>query len=143
MGDCGCVVADDYDGPEFYSETMRKARKEHRCTECRRIIEHGEHYEYVTGKWDGEFSEHKTCPDCLSIRKAFFCKGWGHGAIYEDLWDHIYYMDGSVSSDCIVPLTATARECVCAMIEEAWTRLDEREAQLEKMRARKTTGIHG
>lgn len=61
---CGC----DADYPEFFREVVRKAKKEHVCTECFRCIEIGEFYEYVCGLWDGHFLVYKTCSFCLDLR---------------------------------------------------------------------------
>jgi hypothetical protein len=80
-----CVCIDDYDGPEVYSSTMRKAKKEHICGECRKPIKVGETYEYVTGLWDGRWDWHKTCRICVAIRDDFMECGWIFGQLWEDL----------------------------------------------------------
>ena len=146
MSDCGCVYVGDDDGDlQFCTVVERKARKEHKCTACERTIERGEHYEYYSGKGlDYGFWQDKTCSDCLSVVDSLFCKGRpANEAMYECLRVHVIEMEGKISSDCIVPLTPRAREKVCEVIEEAWETLDKREAQLEKMRERKTANIHG
>lgn len=143
MGDCSCVYV-DFDGYwECSSSVMRKARKEHKCSECGRTIERGEKYNYFSGKWEGSFDDSKTCVDCLSVIKVFFCNGAGIGAMYDELYRHVLCNDGVISSDCIVPLTPRAREKVCGIIEQAWETLDVRKVQWEKMRERKTDNIHG
>jgi len=122
MNDCACVYVGDYDGPEFVSEKIVKARKIHKCGECGREISPGEKYEKVVGKWEGDLSSHKTCVDCLSIRDNFFCNGWAYGGIWEHLQEHLLEMQGSVSSDCLIGLTPKARESVCEHIEDIWER---------------------
>lgn len=85
-----CVCVDVDDGPEFYSDTMPTARKEHKCGECREIIRVGEKYEKCVGVWDGSFNTHKTCMPCVHIRSEYFECGWNFGAVWEDLanaWD--------------------------------------------------------
>lgn len=81
---CWC----DYDPPEFYDRREPTARKEHRCAECGGRILPGERYERVSGKWDGDFSQFKTCCRCTSLRdwvKAHVpCFCWAHGNIRED-----------------------------------------------------------
>jgi len=82
--DCWC----DYEPPELIRKKTPLARKEHRCSECGSVITVGERYEYVSGKWEGDFSTYKTCPDCVAIRDALdempcFC--WGHGCLWEDI----------------------------------------------------------
>jgi len=57
----------DYDSPKVYTITNPKARKEHRCCECRGVIQVGEIYERYTGIWD-EPDTFKTCPDCVALR---------------------------------------------------------------------------
>ena len=89
MSDYDCVC--DYDPPEFYSEKTRHARTKHKCYECSRAINAGETYEYVSGKWDGDFSVFKTCCRCLELR-AFVkqnvkCFCWAHGNMIEDAID--------------------------------------------------------
>jgi len=78
----------DYDPPEFYSQRMQTAKKEHRCEECGKPICTGETYENVSGKWDGRFDTFKTCTRCLALKdwvKAHVpCFCWAHGNIRED-----------------------------------------------------------
>lgn len=84
MDACYC----DYDAPEFYHQENRKAKKEHRCSECARAIEPGETYEHVRGKWNGDVDTFKTCPRCLAlkewVRAHVPCFCWAHGNIIED-----------------------------------------------------------
>ena len=110
----------DYDGdlPVLFTSVKRKARKQHKCCECKRQIEAGETYLVEEGKWDGEFETFKTCSDCLSIRETFFGYGFILGEILETLSDHIY--GGDVPERCIAELTPRAREMVCEIIEEKW-----------------------
>ena len=37
--DCGVCLSGDYDRPEFYHDTIVKARKQYKCCECNRAIE--------------------------------------------------------------------------------------------------------
>ena len=121
MDNCSCVYVDlDEVQPDFFSQRTPTARKPHKCHECHRDILSGEKYEYVIGKWEGEFNTWKTCSDCLSIRKSFFCEGYYFGGLFECLYEHILDMNGEISSDCLTPLTKVARDKVCDMIEEVW-----------------------
>lgn len=81
----------DYDRPSLYVSENRKARKEHRCLECFRVIHAGEQYQHVRGVWDGEPGTYKTCAHCLVGQKLLQdeCGGFSHGAIDEDLEEHI------------------------------------------------------
>lgn len=80
---CVCV---DFDGEtaEFFSERMVKARKDHVCTECGDTIKKGDTYEYVVGKWEGDFDYYKTCQTCKNIRNDLFQCGWTYGNMWED-----------------------------------------------------------
>jgi hypothetical protein len=85
--DCYC----DYDAPEFYGSSVRRARRPHRygCEECDQPIKAGQRYELVAGKWDGTFFTFKTCQGCLDLRTwvknnvPCFC--WAHGNIHDDM----------------------------------------------------------
>jgi len=84
MESCYC----DYDLPEFFSETVRTAKKPHRCCECGRAIAVGEKYENVTGKWEGDFSTYKTCVRCRAVRLYVIehvpCFCWYYGTMLQD-----------------------------------------------------------
>lgn len=56
--------------PECSTRANPKARKEHRCCECRGTIFIGEHYEKESGIWAGEPASFKTCSDCTELRKS-------------------------------------------------------------------------
>jgi hypothetical protein len=127
MSDCGCVYIDVDETSETICQEIRKARKTHKCEECNREIIKGEKYEYLFSKYDGSTDVHKTCLDCLSIRKTFFCDGWYYGQLWEALFEHIRDMDGRISSSCLVDLTPRARERVCEQIEEVWEDLGDDE----------------
>lgn len=58
--------------PNFYTVTNPKARKEHKCCECRGVIQKGERYQNYAGHWnDSGFGEFKTCSDCEQLRDDF------------------------------------------------------------------------
>jgi hypothetical protein len=80
---CEC----DYERPEFYKATIRKARNAHRCSECGSHIKPGEQYESVAGKWEGEFSTFETCSLCLELRiyttNNIPCACWAHGNLLD------------------------------------------------------------
>ena len=62
-----------FDGitPQAFCETKRKAKKEHKCCECKEIISKGEIYIYSSGIWDGEPNSYKTCLTCESVRNEY------------------------------------------------------------------------
>ena len=55
--------------PECMTIVERKARKEHKCGECRKSIERGDKYQYISGIWEGEPSSYKTCLSCAKLRE--------------------------------------------------------------------------
>jgi hypothetical protein len=64
---CECDYDDDR--PEFFSEMVVRARKQHRCTECFGPIFSGETYKRRSGKWDGEFRDYPECYLCMELRE--------------------------------------------------------------------------
>ncbi|HWA67144.1 MAG TPA: hypothetical protein VG899_12350 [Mycobacteriales bacterium] len=75
---------------EFTSVSHPRARKEHRCDECRRIIKSGEVYQRFAGKCDGYLSSYTTCSHCEAavgwLIKA--CEGYIFGLALADLREH-------------------------------------------------------
>ena len=119
--ECSCDASiDDYESAYVCNVTTPKARKPHKCTECGQIIEPGIKYEYVTGIWDGDSHTYKTCPDCLSLRRQFFPRGYYYEGLWENFWNHVDSVDCEIPESCIAALTPGARAKVCAMIEKWW-----------------------
>jgi hypothetical protein len=72
---CDC---DAYDSPAVFEEVTRRARKRHRCGECRGLIEPGTAYHESRGLWDGQWSTHKTCGSCFVIANTLLdCYAFG------------------------------------------------------------------
>ena len=102
------------------------------CDECGAAIAPGELHEKYCVQWEhhqhflrhagveGEYRSYRTCPDCHSIRKEFFCDGWIWTQIIDDLWDHIVSIDGELSETCLIELTPGGRAMVCDLIEDMW-----------------------
>ena len=82
--DCIC----DYDPPDVYHPSTRRARKQHKCDECAGHVEPGERYEHVFGVWEGSASTWRTCERCHDIRQWVKnnvpCLCWAHGSTIED-----------------------------------------------------------
>lgn len=84
-----CAV--DYGEPcDFMRKLERTARKDHKCSECGRVIAKGESYEYVTGKGDGYIFDAKTCTHCMWARQWLVvqCDGFLYHGVFEDLEEH-------------------------------------------------------
>ncbi len=81
-----CYYSDDYDSPSVYNVRMPKARKPHKCSECRKVIPVGAKYKYVSGVWNGDFMVFKTCESCLELLQkivdAELKAGCGHDNAY-------------------------------------------------------------
>lgn len=86
-----CMWDADAVTTEFHSQVIRKARKRHKCGECKRFIEPGERYERVVGKWDGDIETYLTCVHCVGARHwlEIECGGWLYTCIREDLEEHL------------------------------------------------------
>lgn len=54
--------------PTVYGCDKPKARKAHRCCDCRGSINVGETYHRHHGIWDGRASTFKVCADCEALR---------------------------------------------------------------------------
>ena len=55
--------------PSCTSDKVRKARKKHKCCECQNPIDIGENYHYLSGIWNGEPKDYKTCMGCRELRE--------------------------------------------------------------------------
>lgn len=83
-----CRAGDD--GPDFFSDRRLKARKMHRCDECKRAIMAGETYNNYFSVHEGASYTHKMCAHC-EIGAAWLvknCGGYVFGEIRDDLYEH-------------------------------------------------------
>ena len=55
--------------PDCMTRTERRARREHRCCECRGRIHVGEGYVYVSGVWEREPYSFKFHAGCWAFRE--------------------------------------------------------------------------
>jgi hypothetical protein len=55
--------------PSVFDATMRRARKEHTCCECKQSIRIGDLYELAKGCWNGKWDSFKTCDTCADLRR--------------------------------------------------------------------------
>lgn len=63
-------MCDDSTEPDVFRSEIRRARKAHRCDECRRVIPAGSRYRYVSGLWDGRWDDFAFCLRCERVRAA-------------------------------------------------------------------------
>lgn len=120
--ECACInVYDHGDACDEHTAKKVRARKEFKCGECPGQIMPGETYELVRMLFGEQWETHRTCPDCLSIRDAFFCGSYLYGEIRDYMREHIRDVCGELSETKISELTASARAWVCEEIEESWS----------------------
>ncbi len=62
-----CMI-DDLDPVEFAKSEFRRARKEHTCEECSRVIRIGERYRYCFMLADGDNYQFAACEHCIVAR---------------------------------------------------------------------------
>lgn len=96
-----CECSDDFDPPSFFSQSVVKARKPHKCTECGGPITKGDSYRRSSGKWDGRVDVYTECGLCMELRQwaeismpCFCCNIFGelHDTVREmvdDIWHTI------------------------------------------------------
>jgi len=72
-----------------------------------------------TIKFDGRLSAHKTCNDCESLKKAFFCS-YIFGDVWADFQESFDYCFEGISWSKLAMLTPAARLRVLQMIEDCW-----------------------
>lgn len=84
----------DVDEPiQIFDETKPVARKQHKCNECRRVIEKGEQYyrmrgmDYYREYWFG----YVCCLQCLAATRWLLevCNGFLYEGVHEDLQEHV------------------------------------------------------
>jgi len=95
--DCYC----DYESPAVERTKIVKARKAHKCYECRRSIRVGERYEYTFQVYDGYPESYHLCENCRDIRvfvsNNLPCFCWAWGSLLDDAKEAIkeaYYRAG-------------------------------------------------
>jgi hypothetical protein len=77
----------DYDAPEFFREVTPRAVFKHKCSECGRVIQKGERYKRILGKWDGHFSTFNRCHHCDSVATELAARIPCYCDMYGGLWD--------------------------------------------------------
>lgn len=116
MSECGVCIGYEPDASsEFYNSRICRAKKSHKCGECRREIISGQEYEYASGKFDNDFFTFKTCADCTSIRDAFNCsQSVMHGELWQEMGDYGFQQ---MTTGCLNKVeTASAK----AYLVERW-----------------------
>lgn len=88
---------------EFYNDAVHKARKEHKCEMCHRIINPGEKYHRQSGKYDGDFFDRKLHNTCNNILSAYLSEIEENEFDYSDIYDWLresYCFGCTEKEDC-------------------------------------------
>jgi hypothetical protein len=111
--------------PSVFVLDTPKARKPHKCCECRGVISPGEKYHYIHGVWAGYGAVYKVCNECDALRSKVDVDTLGteectpFGALYESVFE-------SGDPDYIKTFMATKRKR--GALIQPW--MIEREAEL-------------
>jgi len=89
--ECGVSFDGEYDGDnELYVESWRRARKPHKCGECRGEIAKGSRYLRVVGKSDGRMWTALLCEPCNTILHEFNSGSWEFGGKVWENMQHVW-----------------------------------------------------
>lgn len=117
MSDCGaCIGGGDFDGYiQMFEQDVVKVRKDHQCTECRRIIPRGSICQRTSGKWEGKWLAEHTCMDCVNIGEGLSCgEPRSLGTLWEDVCEAVFPV---MTTGCLQKIeTASAK----AYLLERW-----------------------
>lgn len=92
--ECYCEP-DEGEPCEVWKSEWRKARKVHRCVECKEPITVGERYQHTFTIFQGEVGSHKTCEFCVNERTRILSE--------------YRHLDGLVPGDLACALVAELR----------------------------------
>jgi len=85
-----CMIDDAEDFAVIWEETERKARKTHKCTECRREINKGERYLTIASLCDSKWWNYRHCQHCQAstawLNKE--CGGYLPEFVFQEIEDH-------------------------------------------------------
>lgn len=84
------MCAIDADCPELYRMNVRLARKEHRCSECSRLIAVGEKYNCAFMIYEGTPDTFRTCAHCR-VGQMWLIENCGtfiHGDLIGEMQEH-------------------------------------------------------
>ena len=117
--ECACISAEIDDCCDLISDKIVTAIKTHQCDECGADITPGAKYRREKTFYDGNFSNHKTCLDCNSVREQLVC-GFYYGEIWQLVWENIVEFDDEQPWTKFSRLTPVARNRVLEFIENQW-----------------------
>lgn len=87
-----CRIDNGDDSCQILSDKIYKSRKEHKCSECSRVIFINESYSSVSTVFDGRFVAYKTCSHCIVVQDWLnkTCGGYEFRGVLADIQEHIY-----------------------------------------------------
>lgn len=74
----------------FWTSTLRRRRKAHRCDVCGQVVAPGQLSYDEAGTFDGDFTSYRQCQGCADIVRYFFWRGdfeHGEGFMLSDVAD--------------------------------------------------------
>jgi hypothetical protein len=88
-----CAI-EDAEPWKVVRQQTRKARKPHKCRECRRFIQKGETYQFLAGLHDHGWEQWRWCAHCDAAAQwmNYVCSGYILGGLHEELCEH--WQDG-------------------------------------------------
>ena len=108
----------------FWNSIKRKARKEHSCIYCRKIIAKGEEYSRETGIFDGDFNDYCLCLRCVWLINTFETDKEYLADIWETLINNDLIPCPSCGSnnprECSMIENKQKVECECDECDEKW-----------------------
>lgn len=104
---CPLSEADEY--CKVWNSTTRKARKAHRCDECREEISVGARYEHISMLFDGAWDTSRLCLSCKEIGDHFTCGSRILGVLWDDLEEN-FFPDMRAGGQCLDGLSPEAKD---------------------------------
>lgn len=135
MTGCGCIYVGEGDDEYDYdwNDHDAIAGQTFECCECHRDIPLNSTFwrvEVNVFEWDEDSDEdestyirtdtYNVCPDCRSVATEFFCDAIPFENFWRYVAEHVDYVGGEISSDCLLRLTPRARGRVVDLIDKAW-----------------------
>ena len=104
-----CALSGGDEQAEMSDHTVRTARRDYLCCECRGSIQKGTKYEDYRLLFDGSWSKYRTCLLCVEIRDHFACNdGWTFEFVWEQLEEY-FFPDMKAGGPCMEGLSPAAK----------------------------------
>lgn len=87
----------------FQTKELRKARCQHQCACCFRIVNPGEQYMKVAGQFEGDFYSAKTCMACDSLIDLIWASAGPYDYPDGIAFDEFYQVADDLQLACWIP----------------------------------------